>query len=285
MVGILDRLSAVKRVALATCKALPEPDHDEGALLAALRECGVEAATLAWDDPAADPGAFDLVVVRSTWNYIHALPAFLTWLRRAAAATKLANPAEVMAWNCDKSYLFELAAAGVPIIPTVNVPRGTWPALDRLPWEDLVVKPRVGAASFATKRFPPGHKPQAEAFLRETCSARDMLVQPYVLSVDGHGERSLVWVAGELTHSVRKNPRLAGGDESVSAAMAPSADERAFAERVLAPRRQGLLYARVDVARASDGTLMLMELELVEPSLFLLQHPPALARFADAVAA
>lgn len=273
----------MRRVALATCRELPEPDHDEAALLGALRGLGVEASTLAWDDPAADPAAFDFVVVRSTWNYIHALPEFLAWMKRAAAATKLANPSDVMAWNCDKAYLFQLASEGVPIIPTVNVSRGTWPALDRLPWEDLVVKPRVGAASFATKRFPPGQKPQAEAFLRETCSARDMLVQPYVDSVDGHGERSLVWIAGELTHAVRKNPRLAGGDESVSEALVPDADERAFAQKVLAPRRAGLLYARVDVARAADGSLMLMELELVEPSLFLKQSPPALTRFAQAI--
>lgn len=273
----------MKRVALATCKALPEPDHDEGILLAALKDAGVAASTLAWDDPAADPKAFDLVVVRSTWNYIHALPEFLAWLKKAAAATRLANPADVMAWNCDKAYLFQLASEGVPIIPTVNVSRGTWPALDRLPWEDLVVKPRVGAASFATKRFLPGQKPAAEAFLRETCSARDMLVQPYVDSVDGHGERSLVWVGGEVTHSVRKNPRLAGGDESVSEALVPDADERAFAETVLAPRRAGLLYARVDVARAADGSLMLMELELVEPSLFLKQSPSALTRFARSI--
>ncbi|TBR26028.1 hypothetical protein EPO15_01070 [bacterium] len=275
----------MKRVALATCQALPEPDHDEAPLLAALRGLGVSADMLAWDDPAADPAAYDLVVVRSTWNYIHDLPGFRAWLKRAGDATRLANPADVMSWNCDKSYLFELSAAGVPVVPTVNVSRGTWPALDRLPWEDLVVKPRVGAASFATKRFPPGHRVQAEAFLRETCSARDMLVQPYVPSVDGHGERSLVWVGGELTHSVRKNPRLAGGDESVSEALPPEADERAFVERVLAPRRQGLLYARVDVARAEDGTLMLMELELVEPSLFLKQCPPALERFARAIEA
>ena len=274
----------MKRVALATCRNLPEPDHDERPLLDALRGLGLEAGTLAWDDPAADPAAFDLVVVRSTWNYSHALPEFLAWLKKTAATTRIANPADVMAWNCDKAYLFQLASEGVPIIPTVNVSRGTWPALDRLPWEDLVVKPRVGAASFATKRFLPGQKPAAEAFLRETCSARDMLVQPYVDSVDGHGERSLVWVAGELTHAVRKNPRLAGGDETVSGAMAPDADERAFADKALAPRRSGLLYARVDVARAADGSLMLMELELVEPSLFLKQSPPALARFAKAIA-
>jgi hypothetical protein len=93
----------------------------------------------------------------------------------------------------------------------------------------------------------------------------------------------LVWIAGELSHAVRKNPRLAGGDESVSAALVPEADERAFAEKVLAPRRAGLLYARVDVARAPDGSLLLMELELVEPSLFLKQSPPSLARFAKAI--
>lgn len=274
----------MKRVALATCRKLPEPDHDEALLLGALKGLGVDADTLAWDDPAADPAAFDLLVVRSTWNYIHALPEFLAWMKKAAAATRLANSADVMAWNCDKAYLFQLASEGVAIVPSVNVSRGTWPALDRLPWEDLVVKPRVGAASFATRRFRPGEKPAAEAFLRETCSARDMLIQPYVDSVDGHGERSLVWLAGEVTHAVRKNPRLAGGDESVSEALVPDADERAFADRVLASRRSGLLYARVDVARAADGSLMLMELELVEPSLFLKQSPPALARFARSIA-
>lgn len=274
----------MKRVALATCLTPPEPDHDEAPLMAALKSLGIDAQTLAWDDPAADPAAFDLVVVRSTWNYIHALPAFLAWLKKAAGAARLANPGGLMAWNCDKAYLFELATAGVPIVPTVNVPRGTWPDLQRLPWEDLVLKPRVGAGSFATRRFRPGQKLQAEAFLRETCPSRDMLVQPYVNAVDGHGERALVWIAGELTHSVRKSPRLAGGDESVSEAVPPDADERAFAERVLAPRLDGLLYARVDVARAEDGALMLMELELVEPSLFLKQSPAALQRFAKAIA-
>lgn len=273
-----------RRVALATCRKLPEPDHDEAALLAALRALGVAAETLAWDDPAADPARFDLCVVRSTWNYIHALPEFLAWLGRTAAVVRLANPARLMAWNCDKAYLMELALQGVPIIPTRPFPRGTWPSLDGVPWEDLVLKPRVGAASFGARRFRPGERALAEAYLRESCPARDMLAQPYVRSVDGHGERALVWVAGELTHAVRKQPRLAGGDESVSEALVPDEAERAFAERVLAPRREGLLYARVDVARADDGGLMLMELELVEPSLFLAQSPGALARFARAIA-
>ena len=273
-----------RRVALATCRELPEPDHDEAGLLAALRALGVDAATLPWDDPAADPSGFDLCVVRSTWNYIHALPEFLAWLRRTAALVRLANPAELMAWNCDKAYLLELALKGVPIIPTRPFQRGSWPSLDGVPWEDLVVKPRVGASSYGARRFPPGRRQDAEAYLRETCPSRDMLVQPYVRSVDGHGERALVWVDGELTHCVRREPRLAGGGPEVSEALEPDACEREFAHRVLAPLRRGLLYARVDVARADDGALMLMELELVEPSLFLRRCPPALDRFARAIA-
>lgn len=274
----------MKRVALATCRALPEPDHDEAPLLAALAERGLEAGTLAWDDPAADPAAWDLVVVRSTWNYIHDLPAFRAWLARAAAATRLFNPAPVMSWNCDKAYLFELAARGLPVVPSVGVPKGAWPALDRLPWDDLVVKPRVGAASYATKRFGPGRRAEAEAFLRETTPHRDMLVQPYLPSVETHGERALVWIDGELTHAVRKSPRLDGQHEAVSGALEPTPEERAFADRALAGRKDGLLYARVDAAPGPDGRLTLMELELVEPSLFLVQHPPALERLAAALA-
>lgn len=266
----------MKKIALATCKELPEPDHDEAPLLEALRARGVQAETLAWDDPKAEPGRYDACVIRSTWNYIHDLKGFLAWAERAARATKLYNPLEIVRWNSDKSYLREL---GVPVVPTLFADRGK-PA-PKWTWTDVVVKPRVGAGSFATKRF--GEAAAAYAFLSEACAERDMLVQPYVRSVDGHGERALVWIAGELTHSVRKSPRFTGSDESVTEAEV-SAEERAFAEKALAPYARHLLYARVDVARDDDGSLRLMELELVEPSLFLKQSPKALARFADALA-
>jgi hypothetical protein len=111
-----------------------------------------------------------------------------------------------------------------------------------------------------------------------------MMIQPYVPSVETHGERSLVWIDGAFTHAVRKSPRLAGGNEEVSAAKAISGDEKKFAERVLKPYRSKILYARVDVARDADGGLMLMELELIEPSLFLVQSRVALRRFARAIA-
>lgn len=268
----------MKKLALATCRSLPEPDHDEAPLLAALKARGVEASMLAWDDPSADPSKFDACVIRSTWNYIHDLPGFLKWAARAAYKSRLFNPLHIVRWNSDKLYLKELRERAVPVVPTLFADAGR-PAPD-WPWADVVIKPRVGAGSFATKRF--SSRPEALAFLRE--QDRDMMIQPYVKSVDGYGERALVWIAGELTHAVRKSPRFTGSDESVSEAVAPAEDERLFAQRVLAPLAARLLYARVDVARAEDGALMLMELELVEPSLFLKQSPAALERFAGALA-
>lgn len=266
----------MKKIAIATCLKLPEPDHDEAPLLSALRRSGVEADMLAWDDPKAEPGRYEAVIIRSTWNYIHDLPAFLSWAERTARATKLINPLEILRWNTHKGYLREVA---VPSVPTVYAGRGK-PAPD-WSWADVVVKPQVGAGSFATRRFQ--DKKEARAFLAS--QDRDMMVQPYLRSVEGHGERALIWIAGEVTHSVRKTPRFTGSDESVSEALPVSKEERAFAERALAPYARRLLYARVDVAPADDGSLLLMELELVEPSLFLKQCPAALERLSGAIAA
>jgi hypothetical protein len=109
------------------------------------------------------------------------------------------------------------------------------------------------------------------------------MVQPYVRSVDGHGERCLVFLDGELSHAIRKNPRFADGHESVSGPVPVDADERAAAESILKLVNAPLLYARVDLARDEQGTPRLMELEVIEPSLFLMQHPPAIERFADAI--
>jgi hypothetical protein len=112
---------------------------------------------------------------------------------------------------------------------------------------------------------------------------RDALVQPYLPSVETHGERALVWIDGHFTHAVRKTPRWSGENESVSDALAVEPDERALGELALAPLASRLLYARVDVARDERGEPLLMELELIEPSLFLAQHASALSRFVDAI--
>jgi glutathione synthase/RimK-type ligase-like ATP-grasp enzyme len=275
------------RLRIATCRPLPEPDVDEDLLLAALADRGVAARMAAWNDPDENWDAPIPTLLRSTWDYIHALPDFEAWIARAAAAAPLWNPPEVLRDNLHKRYLLELAARGVPVVPTELVARGAGGTLaERLAargWRDVVVKPAVGAGSFETHRLADGASPAGEALLARLTATLDVLIQPYQASVEAHGERALVWIAGTFTHAVRKSPRFADGVEQVSAALPLSAAERAVGEAALAPLADQLLYARVDVAPDAAGQPQVMELELVEPSLFLLQSPSALARLADAV--
>jgi glutathione synthase/RimK-type ligase-like ATP-grasp enzyme len=272
---------------IATCRPLPEPDVDEDLLLAALAERGVAARMAAWNDPDENWDAPIPTLLRSTWDYIHALPDFEAWIARAAAAAPLWNPPQVLRGNLHKRYLLELAARGVPVVPTELVAQGAGGTLaGRLAargWHDVVVKPAVGAGSFETHRLADGASGAGEALLARLAATRDVLIQPYQSSVEAHGERALVWIAGTFTHAVRKSPRFADGVEQVSAALPVSAAERAVGEAALAPLAAQLLYARVDVAPDAAGQPQVMELELVEPSLFLLQSPPALARLADAI--
>jgi hypothetical protein len=271
------------KVALVTCRDMPEPDKDAEPLLAAVAAAGGDASWRAWNDPGVDWSRFDRCVIRSTWDYIHDLDGFLTWTRRVSDASELLNPPEVLRENVDKGYL---ARSPVPAVPTVYADRGSAASLEALVagrgWEELVIKPRVGGGSFRTERFGRGRGEDAQRFLSSLTAERDALIQPYLRSVEGHGERALVWVDGELTHAVRKSPRFGADAERVG--LVPIAeDERAFAAAALAPYAGRLLYARVDVARGDDGTLRLMELELVEPSLFLRESPAALRRLAAAI--
>ncbi len=274
------------RIALATCLKLPKPDPDRKPLIDAILAQGAEAEWLAWDDPKADFSRFDLCVLRSTWNYIHVLPLFLEWIERTSQLCRVMNPPDVLRWNSDKSYLGELAQEGVPVIPTIPVPKGSSPSLDRLlggrSWSRIVIKPRFGAGSFATRRFQEPCGAEARDFLERSSAERDMMIQPYLPSVEGPGEKALVWIAGELTHAIRKAPRFGTDDEKTSEALRIAPDEREFAERILRPWAGRLLYGRVDVARDEDGKLLLMELELLEPSLFLIEEPRALDRLARA---
>ena len=270
---------------IATCRPLPEPDPDEDLLLRALAAVGIEATMCDWKDAGRWRGAVP-TVVRSTWDYIHHLDAFRDWVGRTAAAAPLWNPADVMLDNLDKRYLLELVARGVPVVPTVLLERGG-PAdvaglAEERGWTDIVIKPAVGAGSFET-HLVAAHTPEAAALCRRLVADRDVLVQCYLPSVADYGERALVWIDGEFTHAVRKSPRFAADEERVSEALTITAAERAVGTAALAPVRDRLLYARVDVAPGPTGEPLVMELELVEPSLFLLQSPPTLDRFVDAI--
>jgi glutathione synthase/RimK-type ligase-like ATP-grasp enzyme len=267
------------RIALATCRNIPEPDVDEPLMLAAFAKAGAEAKLLAWDDPDAPFADYDAVILRSTWNYFEHLDAFLAWTERTRG---LFNPPDVVRWNAVKTYLRDLEARGVDVVPTRFVAKGENARLADVAWKDVVVKPVVSAGSFCTERFE-HDDPKGQVFLDGLSRERDVMIQQWMPAVNDYGERSLVWIAGEITHAIRKSPRFAGGVENVSGEVPITADERAFAERVIAAAQaKDLLYGRVDIIRDADGVLRVMELELVEPSLFFKQSPRALDRFVDA---
>jgi glutathione synthase/RimK-type ligase-like ATP-grasp enzyme len=279
-------------IAIATFSGMPDSDDDWPALRAALRDAGVEGEAVSWDAAGVDWGAYDLVVVRSTWDYTERLAEFLAW---AGSVPRLLNPAAVIGWNTDKRYLAELADAGVPVVPTL------WNPLD-LPagegWERFVIKPTVSAGARNTAVWGPGEEEEARAHLQALADrGRTVMVQPYLSGVDTSGETALIFIDGEFSHAARKPAILSKGSGLHASPVlnvrarekvipvAPSTAELAVAELALAsaPRRGDLLYARVDLIPGPDGEPVVLELELTEPSLFLSHDQGAPARMAAAI--
>ena len=282
------------RIALVTCRPGPSvaEDRDLPGLVRALREAGAEASAVVWDDEEADWSGFDLAVIRSTWDYSWRAAEFTAWAERCGRATRLANPADVVRWNTDKRYLGDLAAAGVPVVPTRYLAPGD-PA-DLPADHEYVVKPASGAgARFAARYAPEEHDTAVRHLRRMHADGLTAMVQPYVRGIDTAGERALQFFGGRLLHASRKQAVLAPGtpyDERKVAhpgltAWTPAPAERTVAERALAavPGAPELLYARVDLVDGPDGEPCVMELELVEPNLFLSLHPGSVERVVEEV--
>lgn len=275
-------------VALATCVSLPEPDADLAPLVEALRAAGLATEALAWDDPAAGFGAAKVTLLRSTWNYSEHPAEFHAWVDRVSGQSALWNRPATVHWNAHKSYLLDLEKRGVPVVPTHLLRRSAAGVtlahiLRERGWQDVVVKPAVSGGSRATMRVRPDDRARGEAHLAALLAREDVLVQPFQASVDDHGERAIVTVEGVATHAVRKTPRFLGDPESVSDAVPVAPDEARVVAAALAAAPDPLLYGRVDVARDETGAPRVMELELIEPSLFFRASPECLDRYVAAV--
>lgn len=262
------------RIAYVSCKELPEADIDEQPLVEGLIKAGHEVAVVAWDDDSVDWVRFDLALIRATWNYAYMVEAFEAWIDRAGGLTTLVNSAQTLKWNLHKEYLCELSDAGVPIIPSVFADRyislGVEEVVGREGWTKIVIKPTVSAGSFGTKVFDlgEGELESAQAFFDEMIAQRDMMIQRYMPSVDTVGETALVVIDGELTHAIEKRPRFDHQEEEVYLREDISDEMRVFVKKVLDAAGKEYLYARVDVIPDDDGSMMLSELEMLEPSLF-----------------
>ncbi len=277
------------RIAIATCADYADLKVDDELLQQALEERGCEAQAVIWDEEGIDWSGFDLCLVRSTWDYNEKHEPFLTWARQAEAASGLRNPAELIAWNSDKHYLRELGERGVRTVPTVWVGEDSRLGLEQIlagtGWDEAVVKPVVDLGARNLHRVRAGEDSVAlELILRN----QRAMVQPFLPSLEGQGELSLVYIEGELSHAVRKRP--AAGDFRVQSIWGgtvsreePTGAELELAEEALAQFKQVPLYARVDLVEGPTGEPCLIELELIEPNLFLCEHPPAVEALAGAV--
>lgn len=273
------------RVAIVTCDS-ENVDPDLPLLLGALADEDVDAELVFWDDGEVDFESFDLNVIRSTWNYTLRLAQFLDW---AKGVTRLENPYPVIEYSTDKHYLADLASRGHAVVPSVFCDVGTEAVF---PDEDFVVKPCVGAGSIDAERYRPNDVSAARRQVEMLHqSGRDVLIQPYVQSVDVVGERALLFIDGQFSHAMTKaamlNTPAAERNflfrrKQMSRAQAePGAV--AFAQQVLRDLGyERLLYARVDLV-GYEGGWAVMELELVEPALFLSYDVEAPVKLAQAI--
>lgn len=254
-----------------------------------------------WDDASIDWSSFDAVILRNTWDYSARREEFLAWCARVDAVTSLLNPLPVLTWDSDKAYLRDLAGAGLPVVPTMFLA----PGADVTAWSpptgctDFVVKPSISSGSQNTMRYGvdgPVDVPRAH-IAELLAQGRTVMVQPYLDSVDTAGETAVIFYGGALSHAIRKGQMLVRDvaadrveglfvQETIEP-RTPTQAQVALAHAVLAQVPGGpeqLLYARVDLIDDAAGEPMVLELELVEPSIFLTHSAGAPQRWARAIA-
>lgn len=271
-------------IVLVTGRDLQRPEEETPLVVAALDQMGISATIEPWG--SAESLRAPLVVIRTTWDYTAHYEEFLEWARTTAGMTTLVNPFEIVVWNSHKSYLVDLAGAGVPVVETAIVAKGATADEQRaaLARHDgqIVIKPAVSAGAIGVRRSPAASE-TAASHLAGLVTTGDVLVQPFQPGVLD-GEVSLVYLGGRFSHAVHKKPAagdyrvqvMHGGIESV---VEPTSAQREVAEVALSAVDGELAYARVDLVDTIDGP-RLMELELVEPQLFLDMDPDAPARLA-----
>jgi glutathione synthase/RimK-type ligase-like ATP-grasp enzyme len=266
---------------------------DDALLVDALADRGIRAIPAVWNDPALDWAAFDAVLLRSTWDYFLQPAEFLAWIAHLESlGVPLWNPPDVVRWNADKTYLRDLAAAGVPIPATEWIPAGAAPDLASLiaarGWSEAVIKPAISAGAFQTHRIPREQAAEFQPKFAGILEASGVLVQEFLPEISTGGEWSFLFFGGQHSHTILKRPPAGdyrvqvhhGGSWAVADAPASLLEQ---ARCIMAHMDGKVLYGRVDTV-AVNGTLVLVELELIEPYLFLEDAPGAAGRFAAVIA-
>jgi glutathione synthase/RimK-type ligase-like ATP-grasp enzyme len=282
-----------KRLALITFGGLPQGTESERLMLPHLAAAGIQTEIVDWRSADRDFSKFDLIVLRSCWDYHLRVSEFIDWLQRVAQATPVLNAADTVLWNYNKFYLQEVEALGVEIAPTIfvndtgRIESSEWHQIRS--WNKSVVKPAVSASAHKTWLFESGAVPD-EAELKSKMEGEPFLIQQYIPEIQTEGEISFVYIDGVFSHAVLK--RVAAGDFRVqkehggsTELFHPDSTLLAQANQIAAtvPQVRDSLYCRID-AIARGGKLVLMELELIEPELFSGLAEGAAEKFANAIA-
>lgn len=279
-------------LALATSSKHPQLTADDRLLFDPLSRHGLQAHPAIWNDPDQDWSRFAAVLIRSCWDYHLQPERFFAWIAQLESAKiPILNPAPLLCWNINKSYLRDLDTKGVPIVPTFwpdeSSPIAMKEQLHELGWRKAVVKPRISATAYRTQLVTPENATAAQPLFDELHRGPGVMLQKFMDSITAEGEWSLIFFAAKFSHAILKVPQP--GDFRVQNDFGGTAHLADPPSHVLASATRAVhavdpsVYARVDGV-VNDSQFRLMELELIEPMLFLAEHPEAPSRFADAIA-
>jgi hypothetical protein len=279
-----------KRIAFVTSSTKPGFAGNDLPVVDLLKEGGTHVQPLPWDVDTAEWNSFDLVVIRSCWNYHHHPEKFIQWIdRMEKQKVKMFNPLKIARWNLHKGYLKDLEGKGVALPETIWLNKGTQAILASImnekKWDKAVVKPAISATAFNTFLVPKEEADQQQQKFEELLLQADMLVQKFMTEVLEQGEWSLIFFNKKFSHAVIKQPaekdfRVQNDFGGSARPTEPPAFALAQAEKIIDLIDEPLLYARVDGV-ISEDRFLLMELELIEPMLFLETGNGSVKAFAE----
>lgn len=276
-------------VTILTYVEFPDLYPDDRRLRLALERRGARVRTAVWDDETVDWSQSALTLFRSTWDYFEKPEAFMAFVDRVEPLTHLVNDATTVRWNADKSYLTELRERGIPTVPTelltVSGDRSLAGVCRERDWHDVVVKPAISGASFLTRRFAAGATEEAIAHAAAMLDrGRDVLVQPFLPQVEATGEYALIFIGAQFSHAACKLPfhGIPHDGKDLEESIEVPSEYLALAQRIVGELPERPSYARVDFVPTDRGPL-LMELELIEPSLFFYLNPASAEKLADVI--
>lgn len=284
------------QIALVTCQSLgnytANADSEDDRLFSYLKDKGYRISFQIWDDETVDWAAFDLAIVKSPWDYFDKIDAFYAWLdKMKETGCQVLNPIQTIRWNADKIYFKDLQQEGVAVVPTYWLDRNTTlnftDVFKRLGTSKIIVKPRVSGGSKNTFAITTA---EAEAYapkINELLQEENFLAQPFLEEIKSEGEWSFIFFGGKYSHTVLKKAKpgdfrvqhfLGGSVHTPS----PPTGLLATAQKVINRFASDCLYARLDGVQL-NGELVLMEVELIEPFLFLSTDPQAIDRYHEAL--